>query len=99
MFNSDDVANIFDETSNDAIGFARATRSDDSVILIGNLKQLFNPTGGIWIVNGSPSSISYSNSLQLKYGAKVIDGSNYGLYVLPTSINDDLTIFIGIKNT
>ena len=28
-----------------------------------------------------------------------IDGANYGLYVSPTAINDDLTIFIGIKNT
>lgn len=98
MFNSSDVTNIFDENSNHAIGFARVTRTDDSVVLIGNLKQLFNPTGGNWNVNGSPSSISYNNSLQLKYGSKVIDGSNYGLYLSPTAINDDLTIFIGIKN-
>tara|TARA_R110002073_G_scaffold25719_4_gene84930 strand:+ start:1117 stop:4632 length:3516 start_codon:yes stop_codon:yes gene_type:complete len=99
MFNSSDIANIFNENSNDAIGFARVTRTDDSVILIGNLKQLFNPTGGNWNVNGSPSSISYNNSLQLKYGAKVLDGSNYGLYLSPNDISDDLTIFIGIKNT
>lgn len=98
MFNTSDVTNIFDENSNDAIGFARVTRTDDSVVLIGNLKQLFNPTGGNWNVNGSPSSVSYNNTLQLKYGSKVIDGSNYGLYLSPTAINDDLTIFIGIKN-
>lgn len=98
MFNTTDVTNIFDENSNDAIGFARVTRTDDSVVLIGNLKQLFNPTGGNWNVNGSPSTVSYNNTLQLKYGSKVIDGSNYGLYLSPTAINDDLTIFIGIKN-
>ena len=98
IFYLDDVNNIFDENSNDAIGFVRVTRTDDSVVLIGNLKQSFNPTGGNWNVNGSPASISYNDSLQLKYGAKVIDGTNYGLYVSPTAINDDLTIFIGIKN-
>lgn len=99
MFDENDVNNIFDDSITSAIGFARVTRATDSVVLIGNLKQLFDPVGGNWNINGSPASISYNDSLQLKYGAKVIDGANnYGLYVSPTAINDDLTIFIGIKN-
>ena len=97
MFTSVDVANIFDDSSDSAIGFARATRSD-SVILVGNLKQSFNPTGGNWMINGSPANISYNNSLQLKYGAKVENGAEFGVYLSPTAINDDLTIFIALKN-
>ena len=69
-----------------------------SVILVGNLKQAFNPTGGNWMINGSPANISYNNSLQLKYGAKVENGAEFGVYLSPTTINDDLTIFIALKN-
>lgn len=98
LFSSNDIDNLFEENNLNALGFARVTRSD-SVKLIGNFKQLFNPTGGNWNVNGSPASISYNDTLQLKYGSKVIQNSNnYGIYLSPTAINDDLTLFIAIKN-
>ena len=91
------INNMFDITSNEVLGFVRVTRTDNA-ILTGNLKQTFIATGGNWNVNGSPSTISYNNSLQLKYGAKVIDINTTGIYLDFTAILDDLTLFIGLKN-
>ena len=97
LFDSTTINNMFDITSTEVIGFVRVTRTDNA-ILTGNLKQTFIATGGNWNINGSPSTISYHNSLQLKYGAKVIDINTTGLYLDFTAILDDLTLFIGLKN-
>ena len=97
LFDSTTINNMFNNTSDEVLGFARVTRTDNA-ILTGNLKQTFIATGGNWNINGSPSTISYNNSLQLKYGAKVIDINTTGLYLDFTAILDDLTLFIGLKN-
>ena len=105
MFNSNTVNNIFSNTNYDALGFVKVSRSNDNKILLGNLKTDFNPVGNNWNVNGSPSNISFNNFLisnpangKYGYGAKVIHGSNFGIYLSPTALNDDLTLFIGLKN-
>lgn len=98
-FKLNDIDNLFDNNNTNAVGFCKVTLSSNNYSRIGNFKQSFNPTGGNWIINGSPTNVSYNATLALSYGCRVenING-DYGIYLEPTSLNDDLTIYIGIKN-
>lgn len=99
LFDPTTIDNMFNNTSDEVLGFSRVTRKQDNKVLIGNLKQEFSGVGGNWYLTGSSlSTISYNNTLQLNYGAQVIDTNTTGLYINITGILDDLTLFIGLKN-
>jgi len=101
IFDNDSLENLFDNTNTDVIGFCRITLQNGSFNRIGNLKQIYIPTGGDWLVNGSGAT-TYNSSLNFNHGCSVeneIAGNNdKGIYISPAAVNDDLTIFIGMKN-
>ena len=99
FFSVNTLNNLFDKNNNDAIGFVRATLVNGNFKRIGNLKQSFNPVGGIWNQNGGTDT-DYTNTLTKAYGAKVEYSSNndFGIYIDYSALNDDLTLFIGLKN-
>jgi cytoskeletal protein CcmA (bactofilin family) len=96
LFNAATVIALLNSATTDAIGFCRATKAGTSIKVIGNFKQSFNPTGGIWSENGTATT-GYSNSISSSYGSRIINGTDFGIYVNSTSINDDLYLFIGLK--
>ena len=99
FFNSSTVDALLNLSNTNAIGFCRATKSGTTTKIMGSFKQAFNPIGGNWIVNGTGTK-SYSDiSGDSSFGAIVDDGSSgRGIYISKTAINDDLKIFIGLKN-
>ena len=101
FFQASTIDSLLASDNSDAIGFCRATKSTNSgdIIIMGSFKQTFNPIGGNWIVNGS-GTVSYSQLVSnSSFGAIVEDGSKgKGIYISKTAINDDLKIFIGLKN-
>ena len=98
LFDSNIIDKIFDLNDNDAIGFVKVTLEGSNAVRVGNLKIAYNPVGGDWINNGS-TPISYNNSLIKAYGSKVVnDNGDKGIFINPDAVNDDLTIFIGLKN-
>ena len=98
LFNSATINNLFNSNNTDIIGFCRVTKTinGSNIPYIGNLKVDFSPTGGNWTLNGS-SQTGYTNSLNQSYGSRVYSGTEYGFYIAPASVNDDLTMFIGLK--
>ena len=97
LFNSTAVSNLFNDTNTDAIGFCRATKDGTSTTVIGNLKTVFEPTAGTWLVHGTQTS-GYTGSNDSKYGAKVTNNTgDFGIYIFPAALNDDLYLFIGLK--
>ena len=96
LFGSTVTANLFNDATNTAIGFCRATTASDSSMRLGLFKRPFGPTGQNWTVNGGAQS-SY-NALGTSNGSYVSNGSDYGIYINLTALNDDLEIFIGLKN-
>ena len=98
FFDSTIINNIFDRTNIDVIAFCRVSLQNGNYNRIGNLKQTFNPIGGNWIENGGVS-VGYNSSLSKPYGCKVENSNgDLGIYISYTSLNDDLTLFIGLKN-
>lgn len=99
FFTSTVLDNIFDETDDTAVAFCSVTLSDGlNSKRIGNFKQEYNPLGGDWITNGGINT-SYNGTLNYEYGSKVEnDNGDKGIYINPNSVNDDLTIYIGLKN-
>ena len=99
FFSVNTLNNLFDKNNNDAIGFVRVSLVGNNFKRIGNLKQSFNPVGGIWNQNGGTDT-NYNNTLTKAYGAKVEYSSNndFGVYIDYSALNDDLTLFIGLKN-
>ena len=100
FFNSTTIDDLFNLTNTNAIGFCRATKSGTTTKIMGSFKQSFNPIGGNWIVNGTGQK-SYTDIADgSSYGSIVDDGtSGRGIYISKTAINDDLEIFIGLKNS
>jgi hypothetical protein len=98
LLNSTNINNLFNGSNTDIIGFSRVTKTIDGTQIpyIGNFKVNFIPTGGNWTLNGSGQT-GYSSSVNQVYGAQVYTGSEYGFYIAPASVNDDLFMFIGIK--
>ena len=99
FFSVNTLNNLFDKNNNDAIGFVTVSLVDNNFKRIGNLKLRFNPVGGIWNQNGGTDT-NYNNTLVKAYGAKVEYSSNndFGVYIDYSVLNDDLTLFIGLKN-
>ena len=98
LFTSSSINNLFNSDNTDIIGFCRVTtlKTGPNIPYIGNLKIDFSPTGGNWTSNGSAQT-GYAGSLSGSNGARVFSGTEYGFYLSPASVNDDLTMFIGIK--
>jgi hypothetical protein len=98
LFNSTTINNLFNSNNTDIIGFSRVTKTVNgtNIPYIGNFKIDFSPTGGNWTLNGSAQT-GYTGSLNQSYGARVFSGTEYGFYIAPASVNDDLHIFVGIK--
>jgi hypothetical protein len=94
------TANLFDANNTNAIGFCRATTESDSSMRVGSFKKPFGPTGQNWTEYGGYSQdkpLSY-NDLANANGSYVSTDSDYGIYSNLNSLNDDLEIFIGLKN-
>jgi len=98
LFTSSSINNLFNSSNDDMIGFCRVTKTinGSNIPYIGNLKIDFSPTGGNWTLNGSAQT-GYAGSVNQSNGARVFSGTEYGFYLSPASVNDDLTMFIGIK--
>ena len=62
-----------------------------------NIKQNFNVLGGIWTENSNSNNINYYNTANsIIYGSNVYSN---GIYCPITNLMDDLTIYIGLKNS
>ena len=93
LFTDAIVDRIFDITNNDALMFGHATTI---VKRFFNVKQTFNPIGGIWSEN-SYANTSYNNTASNKaFGSNVY---GLGIYCPINNLNNDLTIYIGLKNS
>ena len=98
LFDVNIIDKLFDLNDNDAIGFVRVTLKLNNITRIGNLKKEYNPYGGDWLNNGS-SPVSYNESLNFGYGCKVENiNQDKGIVINPSTVNDNLTLFIGLKN-
>ena len=99
FFKATTIDALLNLTNTNAIGFCRATKSGTTTKIMGSFKQSFNPIGGNWIVNGTGTKSYTDISGDSAFGAIVDDGSSgRGIYISKTAINDDLKIFIGLKN-
>jgi len=97
LLNSATVSALFNDANTDAIGFCRATKAGTSVNVIGNFKQTFDPLSGTWSTHGT-SPTGYTNSESSSYGSKITNSNgDFGIYINPTAINNDLYLFIGLK--
>jgi hypothetical protein len=94
LFGSSTIGNLF-SSSTDAIGFCRATKSGTTTNVYGYFKYNFNTTQ-TW-TNSGTNATGYSSLQEGKYGCYVEDGSDYGIQVSSTALNDDLHVFIGLK--
>ena len=89
------VDNIFNITNSDALMFGHVTTitSDKRYF---NIKRNFSGNGGIWTENSNPINISYNSTASSNiYGSNI---SGEGIYCPINSLNNDLTIYIGLKN-
>lgn len=94
LFLNSIVNNIFSITNTSALMFGHATTINSNKRYF-NIKQNFNGLGGIWTENSNSNNISYNNTANSK-----IFGSNVyaeGIYCPINNLNDDLTIYIGLK--
>ena len=99
FFNQTTIGDLFDDSNTNAIGFCRATKIGTTNTIIGSFKQPWGPTGQNWTVNGTGVKSYTDISTSMSYGSIVEDSStNKGIYINKTAINDDLKIFIGLKN-
>ena len=97
FFTSTTLEKLVNQSDFEVIGFCRASTGGDSnkTLKLGSFKKSFAPNTN-WTSSGT-SNIGYS-SISNSNGCSVENGSDYGLYVNITSMDDDLEIFIGLKN-
>ena len=95
LFSSTIISNLFTSGNTNAIGFCRATKNGTSTNVYGYFKNNFNTTQ-TWTDAGT-NATDYSSLTSAKYGCYVANGSDYGIQVSSTAINDDLHVFIGLK--
>jgi hypothetical protein len=97
FFTSTTLEKLVDQSDVDVIGFCRANTGGNSnkTLKLGSFKKSYAPNTN-WTSSGT-SNIGYS-SISNSNGCSVENGSDYGLYVNITSMDDDLEIFIGLKN-
>jgi hypothetical protein len=88
------VDKIFNITDNSALMFGHATTINNNKRYF-NIKQNFNGLGGIWTENSNSNNISYNITANSKiFGSNVYSD---GIYCPINNLNDDLTIYIGLK--
>jgi hypothetical protein len=88
------VDRIFDITDTSALMFGHATTITYNKRYF-NIKQNFNGLGGIWTQSSNSSNITYNSTANSKiFGSNVY---NEGIYCPINTLNDDLTIYIGLK--
>jgi hypothetical protein len=88
------IDDIFTITNNNAVMFGHATTISSNKRYF-NIKQNFNGLGGLWTENSNSNNISYNSSANSKvFGCNVY---NEGIYCPINNLNDDLTIYIGLK--
>ena len=105
FFQANTITQLFNPSNNNAIGFCKATNTSNFK-RAGSFKQSFDTNGGVWISNGNISTTKKYEEIasDMKFGAYVEgeDGNNNekngGIYVNKTALNDDLEIFVGLKN-
>ena len=99
LFDNNTINKIFNINDNDAIGFVKVTLDGTNAVRVGNLKKDFIPVGGDWLQYSS-TPVSYNNTFLKAYGSQVENTNNgdIGIFINPTAVNDDLTLFIGLKN-
>lgn len=89
------VDDIFNITKNNALMFGHATLKLGNFKKYFNIKQIFDPLGGIWTVNSYSSNISYNSTANnISFGSNI---SNNSIYCPITTLNNDLIIYIGLK--
>ena len=96
LFTDTIVDNIFNIANTDALMYGHAT-TINSYKRFFNIKQNFNVLGGIWTENSNSNNINYYNTANsIIYGSNVYSN---GIYCPITNLMDDLTIYIGLKNS
>jgi hypothetical protein len=105
LFTDTIVDNIFAADNVDALMFGHATTNDENgtYTRFFNIKHDYNIANGIWTIhnnnNINTNAISYNRTHFLNtsriYGSNV-DG--LGIYCPINVLNNDLTIYIGLKN-
>lgn len=94
LFLNSIVENIFNIINNDALMFGHATTISSNKRYF-NIKKNFNGLGGIWTENSNSNNISYASTVDsIIYGSNV---NGEGIYCPINDLNDDLTIYIGLK--
>ena len=88
------VDNIFSITNTNAVMFGHATTINSNKRYF-NIKQNFNGLGGLWTENSNSNNISYNSSANSKVFGSNVYGE--GIYCPINNLNDDLTIYIGLK--
>ena len=100
LFNSNTISDIVNSSTQNVVGIIQATKVGTTTTVIGYTKETFSSGGGEWLIYGTQGrSYSDTTSNPSKYSCYVSNGSDYGIYVSPTAINDDLILYIGLKNT
>ena len=94
LFLNSIVNNIFSITNTSALMFGHATTINSNKRYF-NIKQNFNGLGGIWTENSNSNNISYNNTANSKIFGSNVYGE--GIYCPINNLNDDLTIYIGLK--
>jgi hypothetical protein len=100
LFDSNTISKLVDSTTQDVVGIIQATKVNTTNTVIGYTKESFASGGGEWLIYGTTSR-SYGDTISNpgSYSCYVINGNDYGFYISPTAINDDLILYIGLKNT
>jgi hypothetical protein len=95
LFSDAIVDNIFDITKTNALMFGQATTISSNKRFF-NIKRTYNTFGGTWTENSNSNGISYYNTASSNiYGSNV---NSEGIYCPIIDLQDDLTIYIGLKN-
>lgn len=95
LFRDTIVDEIFIITDDNALMFGHATILSSNKRFF-NIKQNYDTRGGIWTVSSDSNPSSYEVTANLKkYGSNV---NGDGIFCPINDLNDDLTIYIGLKN-
>ena len=96
LFTNAIVDNIFDITNTDALMFGHATTITSHKRFF-NIKRNYNTFGGIWTENSNSNNISYTTTANSNIYGSNVNGD--GIYCPIIELNNDLTIYIGLKHT
>ena len=100
LFTHTIVDAIFDNANEEAVMFGHATTLSNSYKRFFNVKVDYSALGGIWTEHSISSAISYNSTINnnnsIMYGSNV---NNDGIYLPIIELMDDLTIYIGLKNS